>query len=372
MKLAIIGTGKIVHEALYAMDDLVKSGVIELTSIFARPHSRDKAVELAEQYEIPQIYTDYDELLQADQADAVYIGLVNSVHYEYAQKALEHGKHVILEKPLVSTVKEAEALADCARKNKRYVLEAITVLHNKTFKKMQEWLPKLGPIKLVQANFSQYSSRYDRYLEGNVAPAFDPDSSGGALYDINLYNIYWCIGLFGAPASAHYFPNLGFNGIDTSGTAILSYSPDFEENTENESDAESDDAGAQFDSNFTAVCTAAKDSDSPCYVTVQGEKGWMRLNGKPNSATTSELSYFDEEHPDPVMSAAGSMDRAMIHESFEAPEVRHRMTQEFADFARIIDGADTESAALYLQKSLEVIQTLEQARKDAGIHFAVD
>lgn len=356
MKLAIIGTGKIVHEALYAMQELAQgadpSCKIELVAIFAREHSRATGEELAKQYSIPAVYTDYDRLLDESGADAVYIGLVNSVHYEYAKKALERGKDVILEKPLVSTVKEAGELASLAREKNRYVLEGITVLHSAVFQKMQQWLPKLGTIRLVQANYSQYSSRYDGYLEGKVSPAFDPAASGGALYDINLYNIYWCIGLFGEPASANYFPNRGFNGIDTSGTAVLQY------HTQS--------------GGFTAVCSAAKDSDSDCFVMVQGEKGWMRLNGKPNSATQASLTYLDPEHPEPVKSAAGSMDRAVIREEFSAPAMRHRMTQEFKDFAKIIDTRDDKSADRYLSKSVTVIETLEAARKAAGIRFGVD
>lgn len=348
MKLAIIGTGKIVHEALFAIQELKE---ITLTAIFARPHSRATGEELAEKYGIGAVYTDYERLLEESGADAVYIGLVNSAHFSYAKKALEHDMDVILEKPLVSTAKEAQELAALAREKHRYVLEAITVLHSAVFDKMKQWLPKLGRIKLVQANYSQYSSRYDSYLEGKVAPAFDPLASGGALYDINLYNIYWCIGLFGEPSDAQYFPNVGFNGIDTSGTAVLSYH------------AEAD---------FTAVCSAAKDSDSDCFVMVQGEKGWMRLNGKPNSGTEASLTYLDPGHQEAVRSAAGSMDRAMLTEEFAAPAMRHRMTQEFTDFAKIIDGRGDAAADGYLSNSVSVIRTLENARKASGIRFGVD
>ena len=76
MKLGIIGTGKIIHDALYAMKPLEQ---IEKNAIFARPHSRDKAEALAGRYGIREVYTDYDELLDRADVDTVYIGLVNSV-----------------------------------------------------------------------------------------------------------------------------------------------------------------------------------------------------------------------------------------------------------------------------------------------------
>ena len=107
MKVGIIGTGKIVAEALYAIDSLEE---IEVNAIFARPHSRKRGEDFALKYDIPSVYTDYDELLKEAEVDTVYIGLVNNVHFEYAKRALESGKNVILEKPFTGTFKEAESL----------------------------------------------------------------------------------------------------------------------------------------------------------------------------------------------------------------------------------------------------------------------
>ena len=64
MKLALIGTGKIIEDALFAMEP-VKT--IERTAVFARPHSRDKAEKLAKQYAIKEVYTDYEELFLSEQ-----------------------------------------------------------------------------------------------------------------------------------------------------------------------------------------------------------------------------------------------------------------------------------------------------------------
>ena len=66
MKLALIGTGKIIEDALFAMEPVE---TIERTAIFARPHSRDKAEKFAKQYAIKEVYTDYEELLEKTEAD---------------------------------------------------------------------------------------------------------------------------------------------------------------------------------------------------------------------------------------------------------------------------------------------------------------
>ena len=345
MKLGIIGTGKIVNEALSAMEP-VKA--IEKTAIFARPHSREKGEKLAARFGIREVYTDYDALLAGADVDCVYIGLVNSAHYSYARAALLAGKHVIMEKPFTSTVAEAEDLAAVAGEKGLFIMEAVTVLHSDLFDRMKEAVDKLGPIRLAHANYSQYSSRYGRYKEGKVEPAFNPELSGGALYDINLYNIQYLIALLGTPEEASYFPNKGFNGIDTSGILIMNY-PE-----------------------FTAACTGAKDCDGPCGISLQGEEGYMRLDGKPNVPNSLYLEYIDPDHPELVESPSGGMDRAKLTFSYEPEPVHHRMTREFEDFARIVDSGDAKEARACLGQSLKVMRVLEKARKAAGIRFGVD
>ena len=324
MKLAIIGTGKIVHEAFKALQS-VKS--IQVKAIFCRAHSIEKAHELASRYEIDNIFTDYDKLLKATDIDTVYIGLVNSAHYDYSRRALETGKNVIIEKPFCSNAAQTQKLADLARIKHLYIFEAVTFLHAPFFKEIKRVLPDLGPIKIVQCNYSKYSTRYDRYLIHDVAPAFDPLCSGGALYDLNIYNLHFVIGLFGRPKTIQYAANKGFNGIDTSGIALLSY-PD-----------------------FVAACTAAKDSYSPSFMMIQGERGWLRVVGSPDKLEKLEIFTSNEMH------------------EISLTQTEHRMVDEFVDFENIYAQNDYQQMYNYLNHSLEVIQMAEAARLDAGIFF---
>jgi len=330
MKLAILGTGLIVKEG--ALPALQSVNEIEVTAIFARPHSKKIAETLAARYSIPKVYTDYDELLAGADADFVYVGLVNSVHYEYAKRALLAGKNVIVEKPFASTAAQVKEICNLAVEKNLYVFEAVTLLHLPNFHAMKNFLPQLGKICSVTANYSQYSSRYDKYLRGEVLPAFDPKLSGGALYDINIYNLNFIIGLFGAPLHAIYEPNVGFNGIDTSGVVLMKYP------------------------NFFATALGAKDSDSPGFITVQGEKGWLRAIGAPN-----ELKAFE-------ISLRGTNNTTR----YELNQYPHRMVHEFKAFAKIFAEKNYDAMKAGLEISLAVMQTAEQVRKDAGIIFGCD
>ena len=342
MKLALIGTGKIIGDALFALEAVPQ---IEKTAIFARPRSREKAENFAKKYAIPEIYTDYEKLLNETAADTVYIGLINSAHYSYAKEALLHGKHVILEKPFTGFYEEAKELKAIAEEKKLFIFEAITPLHNEIFEEMKKNMDKMGTLRTVLCNYSQYSSVYDNYVAGDIPHSFSPEYYGGAMYDVNVYNIHYCVGLFGEPKDATYFPNIGPNGIDTSGTLVLSYD------------------------GFSAICTGSKDSDGPCHVYVQGEKGTMRIDGKPNAAEALTTIYVNEAIKERVKDAAGGMVRATITETFEAPKRHHRMCKEFTDFANIIESKDYETAAKLLEETVAVVGVLERARIKAGIKF---
>lgn len=330
MKLAILGTGFIVKEgALKALKDVPE---IETVAIFARPKSKDEAEALAAAYSIPTVYTEYNELLANPEIDFVYIGLINSVHYEYTKKALLAGKNVIVEKPFASAAAEVRELRDLALSKHLYVFEAVTLHYLPNFYAIRDFLSKLGKIHAVVANYSQYSSRYDKYLQGEVLPAFDPQRSGGALYDINIYNLNLIIGLFGAPESVSYTANLGFNGIDTSGAVTLKYS------------------------GFFALAIGAKDTESPGFATIQGEKGWIRVTDTPN-----ELRSF-ETH----LRGTG------ITTHYELNRYEHRMVHEFQEFAKIFHEKDYDRMAKGLDVSVAVLETAEAARKQVGIVFPCD
>ena len=111
INVAILGTGKIIPEAVGAMQASKK---FHVATIWARPHSRDKADALAERFNIDKFTTNLDDIINDATIDFVYVGLVNSVHHEYAKKFLAAGKNVILEKPFTIDAAQAEDLINLA------------------------------------------------------------------------------------------------------------------------------------------------------------------------------------------------------------------------------------------------------------------
>ena len=315
INVAVLGTGKIIPEAIDAMQASKK---FKVDVIWARPHSRDKAKNLAEKFHVDKFSTDLDEILKDSTIDFVYIGLINSVHFEYAKKFLDAGKNVIVEKPFTVNYDEARELADLAISKKLYLFEAVTNLHMPNFHAVKSALEKIGNVKFIQANYSQYSSRYDDYKAGKVAPAFDPKLYGGALRDLNVYNINLVAKLFGTPRRVTYTANIGFNGVDTSGILILDYE------------------------NFIASCIAAKDSDSPSSFIVQGDNGFIRVDGAPNTFNSVEFKIRGEEI-----------------KRFNLNRFENRMVHEFIEFAKIFETKNYSAVENALQTSLDVMKILE-------------
>ena len=253
--------------------------------------------------------------------DTVYIGLTNALHYQYAKDAILAGKHVIAEKPFTVTVAEAKELQKLAVKHECMLFEAILSRYSKNYEHLKEELAKIGNIKLIQANFSKYSSRYDEFRKGIITPTFDKAQAGGALMDLNVYNIHFVIGLFDMPKKVQYYPNLAENGVDTSGILMMEYPT------------------------FQAVCTAAKDSTYDPFVIIQGEEGTIMYPERPGyvrygkrhdrlTNTTEEIDVVVEEDP---------------------------MKNEFLYMQEIMDTKNTKQMNEWLDKSIMTVAVLERA-----------
>ena len=326
MKLGIIGAGMIVKELL-SITPLLKD--LELEAICGTPRNEENMNQLKDKYKIEKVLFDYDELLSLD-LDAVYIGLPNNLHFEYSKRALEAGVNVIVEKPFTTNYKEAVILSDLAREKKLFLFEAITNQYLPNYKKIKELIPTLGNIKIVQCNYSQYSSRYDKFKAGEVLPAFNPEFSGGALMDLNIYNIHYVVGLFGRPKNVEYYPNIE-RGIDTSGVLMLDYE------------------------NFKCVCIGAKDCKAPIANNIQGDKGCIYQDTPANVCESFELLMND-----------GTSSK--INEN----NYEHRMVNEFIEFLDMIKNNDLEGCYKMLEHSLTVAEVQTIARKKSGIVFPAD
>ncbi|CAM3077602.1 Gfo/Idh/MocA family oxidoreductase [Paenibacillus taichungensis] len=327
MKLGIVGAGMIVRDLLSFIHEIP---AITLEAICSRPGHQDKLLTLQEEYGIAQIYSEYSDMIANDEVDTIYIGLPNHLHYAYAKEALLGGKHVICEKPFTSNLQEFLELKEIARQKQLVLVEAITNQYLKNYLSMKENLHKLGDIKIVECNYSQYSSRYEAFQAGEVLPAFNPEMSGGALMDINLYNIHLVVGLFGSPKKVEYWANME-RGIDTSGMLLLDYGE------------------------FKCVCIGSKDSTAPNATNIQGNRGYIHMTSSTNKCESFDLELHKET---PIR--------------VDVKDHPHRMYDEFVEFERMIREQDLEKVTAMLEHSEKVMEVIEQAKQSANLVFGPD
>ena len=100
---------------------------IQLRIICNCGRSIDKAEQFKEKFGFEKAYGSYKELLDDPEVEAVYIALPNTLHYEWAVKAMESGKHVLCEKPLAPCEKQVKELFDTAKENHVYLMEAFAL-----------------------------------------------------------------------------------------------------------------------------------------------------------------------------------------------------------------------------------------------------
>ena len=325
IRLGTIGSNFIVHNILKNVD---RTEGIRLVAAYSR--TLEKAQALAAQYGATKAYTDMDAFLGDEEINFVYIATPNLLHYPQAKKALLAGKNVILEKPFTTKLEHAQELVRIAEEKGLILIDAVPTAFLPNLKVLKEHLPKLGPLKLVMGNYSQYSSRYDRLLAGEITNVFDPNFAGGCLMDINYYNLYLNIALFGKPRQAEYAPNLWKNGIDTSGCLTLRYD------------------------DFVSTNVGAKDTWGMNFFQIEGEQGYIYISGGSNGLDTIRVVT---KVTDEVFSSQPSPDRW----SYEAEEITRLLLQDDKFFFQSL-----------LETTQCVMEVLESARRQAGIRFPCD
>lgn len=324
MRIATIGTGVIVEQFIAAVK---ATDGVDIVAAYSR--NKERAENFSQKNGILKHYYDLDAMFADPDVEAVYIASPNSLHYSHCSKALAAEKHVICEKPFTSNYAELKRLVELARTTKKMLFEAISVIHMPNFDLIRTLVSKLGRIRMVQCNYSQYSSKYLAFKCNERPNVFNPNYSGGALMDINVYNLHFLCALFGMPQDVKYLANV-VDGIDTSGIVTLRYD------------------------DFVASCCGAKDSFSLNFAQIQGDQGYLNVTGGINGCPEIRFETAKEK----------------ITLNCQLPV--NRLQFEVEHFNDILVQNDFARCYQELEHSLCVMKILDAARLSAGVHFPAD
>lgn len=323
LNIGIVGNGFVVEEFCDAARQHPK---VKLSAIFMR--EEDKNEEFLKKTDIEKCYASFSDLLKDGEVNCLYIAIPNSLHYSRAKAALLADKHVIVEKPLVSNAKEARELLELAKQRNLFIFEAFSIIYMPNYDFVRYNIKKLGDICLIIGNYSQFSSKYNVFIRGNHVNVFDPNFSGGTLMDLNYYNVYTMVDLFGSPKTASYIARKYKNGIDFSGIVSMEYET------------------------FNGVCIGAKDCSGINSFQIQGTKGYICVNGGINGVKSVTLKLNGQE---------GVLLNAQTNEN--------RMYYEIYAFMKMLETSNFDKCYNQMETSIKTLNVVENCLSQIGLEY---
>ena len=174
---AVLGTGVIANQMAAALEKMGR----RLYAVGNRTH--DKAVAFAEKYGVEKVYDTIDDMFLDEAVDIIYITTPHNTHYEFMKKALEHGKHIFVEKSITLNSRELNEMQALAQAKGLIIGEAMTIWHMPIYKKLWEIVQsgQLGKVQMITMNFGSFKeyNMENRFFNMNLA--------GGAMLDIGVY-----------------------------------------------------------------------------------------------------------------------------------------------------------------------------------------
>ena len=309
----------------------------ELVAVCSR--TLERADEFAAKHNIPHTFTSLEEMASSPLIDAVYIATPNYVHAEQSILCMNHGKHVLCEKPFASNAREVRQMIEAAQRNNVTLMEAMISTLNPNFIIAKEKLKDLGTIRRYFASYCQYSSRYDKFKEGIILNAFKPELSNGAVMDIGIYTIYPMVALFGKPQKIEAQGIVLHTGADGQGAVNFQYD------------------------GMNATVLYSKIANSALPTEIEGEAGNLLLD---KIHITKQVDFI------PRQVTAQGKEQENHCQSIGLPLDKSEYYYEMAEFMNLIEQGKQESTLNSWENSLTTLEIIDEIRRQLGVHYPAD
>jgi len=331
----ILSTGKIAQDFVTALKDVKTAKVVAVGS-----RTLDDSKGFAKRFEIPTAYGSYEELVQDKKVDVIYIGTPHIFHKDNITLALNHGKHVLCEKPLTINQFEAKQVVALAKAKNLFLMEALWSRYIPFMVKIRSLLSEnvIGEVKLVEANFGFKAERDIRRL-------WEPSLAGGATLDIGIYPLTLASMVYGGglPSQILVAGDLSDTKVDEHLSVTLKYGP-----------------GQLATLNFSISAPLNN------IATITGTKGRIHLQGPfwhaAEQITLAVTGKKEETFDFPIPSQGRTYN---FHNSaalrYEAEEVH-----------RCLEAKTLESDIMPLQESLHIAAIMDHIRAELGVNYPTE
>jgi predicted dehydrogenase len=323
VRWGIIGPGAI--SRTFA-SDLKEAEGASLVAVGSR--SEDRAQNFAKELDIPRYYGSYEELAADNSIDAVYIGTPHAFHEENTILCLEHGKHVLCEKPLAINAAQALRMIGKAEAGGLLLMEAMWSRFLPVHVKLREILEAeaVGEPRYLTADFG-FKAGFDP-----ASRLFDPGLGGGALLDIGIYPLSLSSMVFGPAVEASGYATLGGTGVDEECSFLLRHER------------------GQMSSGFASFrCDTYREA------VIHGTEGIIRIEAPWWKSTRLIVEPLDSESS-----------------SYDLPFRGNGFIQEAEAFMDLVRNGMTDSTVMPVKESLSIMRTMDRLRERWGVIYPME
>ena len=309
----------------------------QLSAVCSR--TRERGEEFAAKHSIEHVFTSLEEMAASDKVDAIYIASPNYMHAEQSILCMNHGKHVLCEKPMASNAREARAMVEAAKRNGVTLMEAMKSTLSPSFRAVRENIGRVGTLRRYFASFCQYSSRYDKFKEGIVLNAFRPELSNGAMMDIGVYTVYPLVALFGRPQKIDAHGIVLSSGTDGQGAVNMQYD------------------------GFNATVLYSKIANSQLPAEIEGEDGNIIID---RIQTPVDVRFYPRQAP------ASGHEKRTEGEPLTSSDSHNEYYYEVKEFIDLIEQGHRESSINSHQCSIATMEVIDEVRRQLGVRYPAD
>lgn len=320
----ILACGKIAKK--FAEDLMLVEGA-ELFAVAARDAKRAQA--FAQEFSVPNHFGSYEELATCEEVDVIYVASPHSHHYQHAMLCLSHGKAVLCEKPFAINSGQAIEMVELARSKKVFLMEALWTRFLPHYQKVK-WMLEDGMLGEAKGIMAHFGFRPEQPISPRL---LDPKLGGGSLLDIGIYPIFFAQSLFGRPDRITARISRSSTGVDEQCSMIF-----------------------QYEDGRIATLFSTLASDLETDADVFGTEGRIRITGR-MSEPSATLQYY---------TANGRAEIPVHRESGWGYQYEARHVQ------KCLSAGLTESPFWSLKETLDLMETLDRVRAEAGLLYSVD
>ena len=214
----ILGAGRIAEKFCTALNFVEGASVYAVAS-----RDSENAKAYAAKFKATKFYDNYEDLMQDENVDIIYIATPHAFHFEQTMACVKKAKHVLCEKPMALSYSQTVAMIKAAKENNVFLMEGMWTACMPFIEKIKELIAAdvIGKLQYVSADFG-FNSPVD--LEGRL---YNKSLGGGSMMDVGIYPLFFATLLLGEPSLAKAVYKLSVTGVDEYVNVVLQY-PDGE------------------------------------------------------------------------------------------------------------------------------------------------